>query len=98
MFSIFGVTVILYFIKILCGNGDSDWTRSNVNAITDEFGLKLWAGCHGVIAVRCLFCNALFKMLNAHIAFYPAKVHSKTNPVSVQIQSKSASVNVPYVL
>ena len=64
MFSIFGVTVILYFIKILCGNGDSDWTRSNVNAITDEFGLKLWAGCHGVIAVRCLFCNALSKMLH----------------------------------
>ena len=38
----------------------------------------VWTGCYGKIAVRCLFCNVLSKILNAHIAFYPK---SRARPV-----------------
>ena len=36
------------------------------------------AGCYDEIAVLCLLCNVLSKMLNAHVAFYPM---SRARPV-----------------
>ena len=56
---------------------DSDWIRSNVNAIRLNLDWG-WTGCYGEIAVRCLFYNVLSQMTNAHIVFYSK---SRARPV-----------------
>ena len=83
---------------------DSDWTRSNVNAIRLNSYWR-WAGCYGEIAVRCLFYKFCPKYwtLTSHFTQSPeldqsnvnASGKSDTSPVSVQIQCKLASVNAP---